>query len=70
MAKEDSRERKKHWVCSVVGNNGIKNIFKRIESKKFVGFNNGSGWKKEIIDGSNLKNNKKNDWALSMNNSK
>ena len=68
--KEDSRERKKHWIHSVVGNNRMESIFGRIGLKKFVGFSSKSGWKEEAVGGSGLENNEKNDWTLSMNDSK
>ena len=38
----------------------MENIFGRIISKKFAGFNGKFGWKKRIVNGNNLENNKKN----------
>ena len=44
----------------MVGNNGMKNIFGRIESKKLVGFNSEFGQKEKIIGSNNLENNGRN----------
>ena len=61
LAKKNSKEKKRHWIHSMVGNNGMENIFKKIELKKFVGFSGGFGWKKRTVGSSNLKNNGRND---------
>ena len=58
--KEDSKEKKKHRIHFVVGNDGMENIFRRIKSKKFIGFSGGSESKKRTVGSNDLKNNKKN----------
>ena len=52
----------------MIGNNGMENIFGKIESKKFVGFSGGSGQKKQTVGSNRLKNNRKNNQTLSTDN--
>ena len=52
----------------MAGNNGMKNTFGRIGSRKFVGFGGWFGRKKRTVSGSDLEKDGKNDQALPVDN--
>ena len=50
----------------MAGNNGMKNTFGKIGSRRFIGFSGQSGRKKKTISGNGLERDGKNDQTLLM----